>query len=426
MIIQAYIWCLILISGFVQHRVGHTEWESSLPRTFLDGWCVPGQIDCGSNEPNWGFYGHRKINELAVFTLPPPLIGFFKKHIRYISEHSVDPDKRRHASRFEAMRHYIDLDHWGVFPFDNIPRDYDEAICKFGVFKLERRNGQIVPFQVRLDRDSLKFVRGRTTMKVWPKREFLKYFRDSLKPLYYEEVWKKSLTGDTFFGEGWHSVEVKDSFSDYGIVPYYLDTHHARLVTAMKSGDANRIMQLAAEYGHYISDAHVPLHTTENYNGQLSGQDGIHAFWESRIPELFAEKYYDFFVGRAEYISGRKDAYWQIVLDSHSEVDKVLGIEMELRNTFPMDRQYCYDERLNRTVRLECPEYAAAYQEKMGTMVEDRMRASIKAVGDLWYTAWVDAGQPNISGLEAERILAPVYDTLRIDGRPVGRMHSDY
>ncbi len=374
----------------------------------------------------WGFYGHRKINELAVFTLPPPVILFFKKHIRYISEHSVDPDKRRHASRFEAMRHYIDLDHWGGYPFENIPRDYDQAICKFGVFKLEKSNGDIFSFTTVEEKDSIFFTGKRSAKMGWSAKSFIKYFRDSLKPLYYEEVWKKNIENDHFFGMGWKSVELIDSFSAYGIIPFYLESAHDKLVYAMKSGDANRVMQLAAEYGHYISDAHVPLHTTENYNGQLTGQDGIHAFWESRIPELFAESQFDFFVGRAEYIANRKEFYWQIVLDSHSEVDMVLGAEMELRESFPKDLQFCYDERLERTVRLQCPEYAKAYQERMGNMVEERMRASIKATGDLWYTAWIDAGQPNLSKLDIVKLNAPNFDTIRVDGSPIGRIHSEY
>jgi hypothetical protein len=32
-------------------------------------------------------------------------------------------------------------------------------------------------------------------------------------------------------------------------------------------------------------------------------------------------------------------------------------------------------------------------------MVERRMRASIKLTGDLWFTAWVEAGQPDLSKL---------------------------
>ena len=61
---------------------------------------------------SWGFYGHKKINRMAVFTLPPEMIGFYKKNIEYITEHAVDPDKRRYSTEGEAARHYIDIDHY--------------------------------------------------------------------------------------------------------------------------------------------------------------------------------------------------------------------------------------------------------------------------------------------------------------------------
>jgi hypothetical protein len=63
-----------------------------------------------------------------------------------------------------------------------------------------------------------------------------------------------------------------------------------RLTNAFREKDQARILKLSAEIGHYVADAHVPLHASTNHNGQLTGQEGIHAFWESRIPELLAEK----------------------------------------------------------------------------------------------------------------------------------------
>jgi hypothetical protein len=41
----------------------------------------------------WGFFAHRLINRVAVYTLPTEMIGWFKPQIDYLSEHAVDPDK---------------------------------------------------------------------------------------------------------------------------------------------------------------------------------------------------------------------------------------------------------------------------------------------------------------------------------------------
>jgi len=172
------------------------------------------------------------------------------------------------------------------------------------------------------------------------------------------------------------------------------------------------------------------LHTTENYNGQLTNQTGIHAFWESRIPELFADEQYDYFVGKAEYIASPKDYFWDVVLESHSLVDSVLSIEKRLSQTFPEDKQYCYEERLGRTIRTYCKEYAAAYQRRLSGMVEDRMQKTILSIGSCWYTAWVDAGQPDLRFLgEYQPTAADLREREELlqkarSGQQKGRVHE--
>ena len=59
------------------------------------------------------------------------------------------------------------------------------------------------------------------------------------------------------------------------------------LMTATDSTPANLedVLRTAADLGHYLADAHVPLHTTGNYNGQRTNQTGIHALWETHNVE---------------------------------------------------------------------------------------------------------------------------------------------
>src|SRR4026209_1973640 len=92
----------------------------------------------------WGFYAHRKINYFAVFLLPPEMMILYKPHIEFLFEHAVDPDKRRYAVSDEAPRHYIDIDHYGAFPFDSLPRKWNEAVQQFGEDSLQRYG--IVPW----------------------------------------------------------------------------------------------------------------------------------------------------------------------------------------------------------------------------------------------------------------------------------------
>ncbi len=75
-----------------------------------------------------------------------------------------------------------------------------------------------------------------------------------------------------------------------GIVPWHIQNMLSRLTNAFKEKNFSAIMKNSAEIGHYIADAHVPLHASSNHNGQFTNQRGIHGFWESRIPELLADK----------------------------------------------------------------------------------------------------------------------------------------
>jgi hypothetical protein len=171
-----------------------------------------------------------------------------------------------------------------------------------------------------------------------------------------------------------------------------------QLTEAFRQKDAKRILSLSADIGHYIADAHVPLHTTENYNGQLTNQHGIHGLWESRLPEIFSNEY-DYFIGTANYIDNPLDAAWQAVMSSHQALDSVLRFERELTNRFPEDKKYSFDQRGNTTNRVYSEAFCKAYHKMLSGQVERRLRASVKMVADFWYTSWVDAGQPDLNSL---------------------------
>lgn len=137
---------------------------------------------------------------------------------------------------------------------------------------------------------------------------------------------------------------TEDTLQTYGIVPWHINTMMYRLTDAFKTKNVERILYLSAGLGHYVGDAHVPLHTTENYNGQLTGQRGIHGFWESRIPELVADNY-DYFVGRATYLNSPLEVAWETVKESQAAVDSVLNFERILNDQFSSDQKYVYQNR---------------------------------------------------------------------------------
>jgi hypothetical protein len=198
-------------------------------------------------------------------------------------------------------------------------------------------------------------------------------------------------------------VISEDSMQKHGILPWHIYSQFIALTRAFENKDAAEILRISAELGHYVADAHVPLHTTRNYNGQFTDQKGIHAFWESRLPELFGQEY-DYFVGKAQVYDAPFREIWKIIIESHQAVDSVLLVEKELSMQFPADEKFSFENRNQIISRVYSLRFSKKYHEKLNGMVARRLRDSIFRLGSLWATAWVNAGQPNLDSL----LLKPV------------------
>ncbi len=181
----------------------------------------------------------------------------------------------------------------------------------------------------------------------------------------------------------------------HGILPWYIVEVKQALTAAFRYRNVIQILRLSADLGHYLADANVPLHTTENHDGQLTQQEGIHGLWESRLPELFFGSY-NLFTGPAEYVDCPQQRAWKAVYAAHSLVKDVLRVERELSNQFPPTEKYSFEQK-GRTLRKgHSVAYATAYHTLLQGQVEQQLRASIKMVGDFWMTCWIDAGRPSL------------------------------
>ncbi len=349
--------------------------------------------------PDWGFFGHRMINRQAVYTIPAPLNQFYKKHAPYLEEHGVDPDKRRYAIPQEYKRHYIDLDKYEEEGSVPLGTDLQTEIIRHLAIILISPSG-----------DSTRLVRVAESSNLYcvdsihcpvKSNVLIEQFLVTQEEDPYAEIWEYTPQGDSEIQDScggsmrFTKLLFLDEFSIHGILPYWLPIMQRRLTNAFLTRDIQMILRLSADIGHYIGDAHVPLHTTENYNGQLTGQQGIHGFWESRIPELFSTDW-DLVTGPAHYISDFAQEGWRMVRESHAYVDDVLTLERQIREHTPSDRIMCFEDRNAQNVLTYCPQFAASYQQAMDGMVESRFREAILAVGSSWYTAWIDAGQPDL------------------------------
>lgn len=270
----------------------------------------------------WGFTAHKQINRHAVFTLPPGMFSFYKYHIHFLTEHAVNPDKRRYAVEGEAPRHYIDLDHYRTLTPQEVPQKWSQA------------------------------------QEVYPHETLMRH----------------------------------------GTLPWHINLVRHQLTQALAQKDVPKILRLSADIGHYIADANVPLHTTANYNGQFTDQEGIHGLWETRLPELFSHNY-NFLVGTAVYVSHPQQRIWEAIQTAHQAVAHVLSHERQLSETFSALQKYSHEQKGGTLKRVYSEAYAKAYHDVLQGQVERQMRASIKMVGDFWFTCWVDAGQPDLTPL---------------------------
>ncbi len=363
---------------------------------------LPASVD------DWGFYGHKKINRMAVFCLPEEVMGFYKENIEYITFHAVDPDKRRYALKNEQYRHYIDLDKWDTLPFVKVPRELPVAILKYG---------QLYSVNENSDTTYLDFAAG-DSLLFYKKYLFLDRYDPEVK--FNPDTMNREIIGK--IPNDSKELIYDNDFVRHGVLPYFLEDYYKRLVLMMTRKNIKNVLKISADIGHYIGDAHVPLHTTINYNGQLTNQLGLHAFWESRLPELFADDYYNYVVGQAEYVTDKSAFFWDIISESHSLLDQVFNIEKELKLEFPADQQLCFDERNKLTIHTQCPEFAQAYHERLDGMVEKRMQDAILAISSIWYSAWIDAGQPDLRSAEDVTITEEEQSTSGdiINARPHG------
>ena len=194
--------------------------------------------------------------------------------------------------------------------------------------------------------------------------------------------------------------------NDNGILPWYIEDLMVKLTKAFKEKNRAEILFLAADLGHYIGDAHMPLHTSANHDGQLSDQKGIHSLWESRLPELFA-KNYKLNVPEAHYYEDVRQATWDMINDTHSLVKPLLDVDKKLRTATPENQVFVVDAD-GKIVKNKynsakfSDDYAAKLHTELNGMVESQMKKAITATASFWYTAWVNAGKPDLSDLDAK------------------------
>lgn len=177
----------------------------------------------------------------------------------------------------------------------------------------------------------------------------------------------------------------RERIEDNGTVPWRAEELHGNLRRAFESyqrrGPFGRfdILLFAAALAHYVSDAHVPFHAVVNYDGQLTGQHGVHARFESTL----FDRYRDQLVmapPRVAPIRAPRDFIFDKIIEGTQLVPPILKSDLDA-----IGARDVYDDA-----------YYAAFFKANRAVLERRLNESIAGVAAMIAGAWEAADRPAV------------------------------
>lgn len=130
---------------------------------------------------------------------------------------------------------------------------------------------------------------------------------------------------------------------------------------------------------HYGADLTQPLHTTRNYDGQDSGQRGVHSRFETELVNAMASRW-QLHPQPAAAISHLRERIFDEGLASYSQIPALLRA----------------DRQASQGISVQDPRYLTRMERLAGPLAESRLQAAATFVSSLWYTAWVRASKPDL------------------------------
>jgi hypothetical protein len=139
----------------------------------------------------------------------------------------------------------------------------------------------------------------------------------------------------------------------------------------------SNVVVFAGAASHYIQDAHQPFHASNNYDGQLTGNDGIHARFERDLFERF-EPRLRITPAPPVPIKNPRDTAFDVLLAGYQLVDSILAADKEA-----IAGKDLYDD-----------DYFEKFFLKVQPVLERRLAESASATAGLIIGAWELAGKP--------------------------------
>jgi hypothetical protein len=157
----------------------------------------------------------------------------------------------------------------------------------------------------------------------------------------------------------------------------------------MKGGDWDAVPIHLAALGHYVSDLHMPLHVVANYNGQLSGNEGIHFRWEVSMTETYLQDIQS--EDDIIYIANPVEFAFDIIKESYQVHTVLLYADSLARAPLSMTQRDSL--KTLEALSFEMPYLDILFNETKNILT-DRTNKAVSRVASYWYTCWVNAGYP--------------------------------
>jgi hypothetical protein len=174
-----------------------------------------------------------------------------------------------------------------------------------------------------------------------------------------------------------------------GVVPWAIDWSLDSLTESLRRGDTTNALQFAADLGHYVGDAHQPLHVTANYNGAQTGNNGIHSRYETTmmgkyLSEITVTK------DQVHSVAAPIDFAFEYVTYANGLADSIMRADTFAKTLANSTSSSAY--------------YTALWEET-GAMTKKQIQNATVDLACLWYTAAVNAGLISVTSVSTQRQL---------------------
>ncbi len=178
---------------------------------------------------------------------------------------------------------------------------------------------------------------------------------------------------------GWTTLQ------NYGILPWTVVATVDSLTVQFRRADWSKAYQSAADLGHYVGDAYQPLHCTVNYDGQLTGNGGIHSRYETTM----IGQYISLISVQPDSVRYVTDVYklaLSVVIHSNTCVDSIIQADNVARTASGWNGSGNAPQS-----------YYAALWARTGRLTQEVLQGATQDLASLWYTAWVNAGMTEVA-----------------------------